>query len=180
MQILCFGDSNTYGYDPRGFIPGRYDAQNRWTDLIALKTGWDIINEGMNGREIPCNINVTSFLEPYGSVDIFLIMLGTNELLRGLSANTVAERMSRFLQTVPCSGRLILIAPPPMKRGAWVNTDHLVLESYKLASEYKTIAEKLEITFINTHTWNIDLTFDGVHFSEAGNHSFANHIIEYL
>ena len=25
MKILCFGDSNTYGYDPRGYFGGRYD-----------------------------------------------------------------------------------------------------------------------------------------------------------
>ena len=33
MRILCFGDSNTYGYDPRGFFADRYEARDRWVDL---------------------------------------------------------------------------------------------------------------------------------------------------
>ena len=53
MRVLCFGDSNTYGYDPRGFFGDRYDAEDRWVDLLAKQTGWDVINLGANGREIP-------------------------------------------------------------------------------------------------------------------------------
>ena len=30
MNVICFGDSNTYGYDPRSYFGGRYDADNRW------------------------------------------------------------------------------------------------------------------------------------------------------
>ena len=37
MKILCFGDSNTYGYDPRSFLDDRYPADVRWNpDLSAL------------------------------------------------------------------------------------------------------------------------------------------------
>lgn len=38
---------------------------------------------------------------------------------------------------------------------------------------YKLPAEKLNVTFVDTRHWNIDLTFDGVHFTEAGHHTFA-------
>ena len=34
MKILCFGDSNTYGYDPRSYFGGQYLAQHRWVDLL--------------------------------------------------------------------------------------------------------------------------------------------------
>lgn len=29
MKIVCFGDSNTYGYDPRSRLGGRHDADSR-------------------------------------------------------------------------------------------------------------------------------------------------------
>ena len=32
MNIICFGDSNTYGYDPRGYFGGRYGADCRWVE----------------------------------------------------------------------------------------------------------------------------------------------------
>ena len=35
MNVICFGDSNTYGYDPRGYFGGRYDADCRWVDILA-------------------------------------------------------------------------------------------------------------------------------------------------
>ena len=28
MKVICFGDSNTYGYDPRGYLGGRYEADS--------------------------------------------------------------------------------------------------------------------------------------------------------
>ena len=63
-----------------------------------------------------------------------------------------------------------------MKRGAWVPTDELVSESILLAEEYKLLAEKLNIPFVDTRHWNIDLTFDGVHFTESGHHAFAENL----
>ena len=44
MNVICFGDSNTYGYDPRGYFGGRYDGDNRWVDILAAETGWTISN----------------------------------------------------------------------------------------------------------------------------------------
>ena len=50
-EILCFGDSNTYG-----LIPGttrRYDREARWTGILAEKLydkGYRIIEEGLCGR----------------------------------------------------------------------------------------------------------------------------------
>ena len=53
MKVICFGDSNTYGYDPRGYLGGRYEADCRWVDILATETGWTVSNLGQNGREIP-------------------------------------------------------------------------------------------------------------------------------
>jgi len=181
MRILCFGDSNTYGYDPRGFFGGRYEAGDRWVDLLAKQTGHNIINAGANGREIPRSTYALRLLAEPQEVDIFLVMLGTNDLLQGASAQETAARMECFLiPLLPCFMQIILVAPPPMKRGAWVPADELVVESIRLAEEYKLLAEKLNIPFIDTREWNIELTFDGVHFAEEGHHAFAKHLMEVI
>ena len=75
MQILCFGDSNTYGYDPRDYLDDRYGAEDRWVDLLAKQTGDEIINAGTNGREIPRSSYVIQLLDEHAPVDIFLVML---------------------------------------------------------------------------------------------------------
>ena len=177
VRILCFGDSNTYGYDPRGFFGDRYGAEDRWVDLLAKQTGHDCINAGANGREIPRSPYALRLLTQQQEVDIFLAMLGTNDLLQGASAKEATARMEAFLNPLlPHCKQTLLVAPPPMKRGAWVPTDELVSESILLAEEYKLLAEKLNIPFVDTRHWNIDLTFDGVHFTEAGHHTFAKNL----
>lgn len=177
MRILCFGDSNTYGYDPRGFFGDRYGAEDRWVDLLAKQTGHECINAGTNGREIPRNPYALRLLNEHVPVDIFLVMLGTNDLLQDASAKEAADRMEAFLnQLLPHCKQILLICPPPMKRGAWVLTDELVAESVQLAEEYKLLAERLNILCIDTHHWDIQLAFDGVHFTEEGHHTLAKNL----
>ena len=181
MQILCFGDSNTYGYDPRGFFGGRYGAEDRWVDLLKMQAGYEVINAGVNGREIPQSSYILQLSSTLASVDILLVMLGTNDLLQGATAAETANRMEVYLTALlPYHKQIMLVAPPPMKRGAWVPADALVAESVQLIEGYKVLAEKLHIPFVDTRHWNIELAFDGVHFTQAGHHQFAKHLVKHL
>ena len=173
MKLWCFGDSNTYGYDPCGFFGGRYAAP--WPALLAEKTGFEVINDGRNGRMIPeREYEILQFrrdAERY-SADALIVMLGTNDLLEGAAAETAAARMEAFLNR--CNVPLILlISPPPMKRGAWVPDDHLVEASKALAPQYEALAERFGVSFADAGKWDVSLAFDGVHFSEEGHARFA-------
>ena len=179
MRILCFGDSNTYGYDPRSCFGERYSAEDRWVDLLAKYTGRETCNLGVNGREIPQRFPVAQLSGKLTSVDILLIMLGTNDLLQGASAKGTAKKMEIFLQhLLPYCKNILLVTPPPMQRGAWVPSEELVAESVALTEAYRLLAEKLAVRFVDTHQWDIELTFDGVHFTEAGHHNFAKYLAE--
>ena len=176
MKIICFGDSNTYGYENLNFMGGRYDADARWVDLLSEKTGWTIINEGVNGREIPRR----SVCSPTDT-DLLIIMLGTNDLLQGNNASKVVNRMDNFINNLPIEKeKILLIAPPPMKQGFWVPTEELIRESYKLASGYELLAQQSGLFYTNAGDWNIDLVFDGIHFSKEGHRSFAKELFDYL
>ena len=151
MRMLCYGDSNTYGYDPRGFLGDRYPAECRWMDILARKLKWEIQNEGQNGREIPSRPfqyrRAGELLAP-NPPDIFSVMLGTNDLLRGCSAVEACSRMEAFLWYIqPKSKEILLIAPPSMKRGEWVTEESLIAESMELAVEYRTLSQRLGISF---------------------------------
>lgn len=177
MRILCFGDSNTYGYDPRGFFGARYSDENRWVDLLAKQIDHEVINAGVNGRQIPRYPYALPLLAEHAPVDIFLSMMGTNDLLQGATAVEAATRMEAFLNPLlPHCNHILLVSPPPMKRGAWVSNDDLVTESIRLITEYRAVARRPNIPFIDTQDWNINLTFDGVHFTEAGHHTFAENL----
>ena len=184
MRVLCYGDSNTYGYDPRGYLADRYPAKSRWVDILASKTGWAFQNEGQNGRDIPGSLfryQRAAELLSENPPDVFLVMLGTNDLLQGVSAEEISSRMESFLRYIqPMCKRIVLLAPPPMKRGAWVTEDSLIAESVKLAGQYQCLSKRLGIFFADAGQWGIPLAFDGVHFSEAGNRAFAEGLYAFM
>ncbi len=166
MKLWCFGDSNTYGYDPCGFFGGRYAAP--WPELLAEKTGFQVINDGKNGRMIPeREYEILQFrrdAERY-SADALIV--------EGATAGTAAARMEAFLSR--CSMPLVLlISTPPMVCGAWVPDDGLVEESKALSRQYEALAERLGIQFADAGEWDISLAYDGVHFTEEGHVRFAD------
>jgi len=176
MNVICFGDSNTFGHDPRSPLGERYPADSRWVDLLAAKTAWNIKNEGMNGREIPRA--AVSFPD---STDLLLVMLGTNDLLRGASVEEVVRRMGVFLGslTLPRQ-RILLLAPPPMKLGDWVSEDRLVSDAECLAASLRALAGSLGIRFADAGRPAVPLAFDGVHFTPEGHRLFATRLCELL
>ena len=173
MTVLCFGDSNTYGYDPREYFGGCYASP--WPLLLAEKTGWNILNHGENGREIP-KIPIK-----FPKTDLLIIMLGTNDLLQGHSVETVAKRMESFLKSIgPEISSLLLVAPPPMKLGSWVSETSLTEASKKLAQAYQALSRQLGVWFADAGEWNLSLAFDGVHLTEEGHRALAEGLYNYL
>ena len=187
-EILFYGDSNTYGYDPRGFGGGRYPEEVRWTELLRRTAGdWQIFDDGMNGREIPSG----SFSPRYVAAELdhlaadwLAVMLGTNDLLNSgdPDAGRVAEKMERFLlgvERIAASRfRVLLIAPPPAE-GGWADAK-CSEESRKLSAAYCQIAAVHGWNFVNSAEWNCEVAFDGVHLSEEGHRSFAAGMLECL
>lgn len=89
--ILCYGDSNTWGYVPGG-DGERFDWETRWPGVLQreLGAGYRVIEEGLpgrttvfdnplnpyrNGREylLPC-------LDSHQPLDLVVVFLGTNDL----------------------------------------------------------------------------------------------------
>lgn len=184
MKILCIGDSNTYGYEPGFCFGGRYAAQVRWTGRLK---GHHVINGGLNGLSVPSGASDYIDLLRSTSPDLVTVMLGVNDLLQGRSAAATADRMEAFLTELKeAAGHLegntefLLIAPPPVQFGEWVNSEGIIQESKRLAALYREVARKTGIRFADAGAWRVALTRDGVHFSEAGHAAFAGGLEAFL
>ena len=131
---------------------------------------------GENGREIPST--APNFPT---DTDLLIVMLGTNDLLQGRSPEQAAERLERFLSGI-CLDRskLLLIAPPPVQRGAWVPDQQLMDDFHTFARLCQALAEHLGIRFADAGKWNIPLAYDGIHFTEQGHKTFAAELLEEL
>lgn len=188
MKILCYGDSNTYGYDPRSYLTARYPADIRWTGL--LPKDWTVLNWGMNGREIPSASlwdDLDMQLAQESPIDLMTIMLGTNDLLQHhrWTPADISCRMENFLLhllQLPALSKtqLLLIAPPPMIPGAWANSEQDLARSRQLTVCYAELADRLGIAYADTASWEIPLAYDGVHFLPEGHRAFADGLTAFL
>lgn len=101
--ILCYGDSNTWGFDPA--TRTRFAPDVRWTGVLADRLGSEfrVIEEGLNGRTtrwddpIETDHNGLTYLRPcaesHQPLDLIIVMLGTNDLKQrfNLSASDIAQ-----------------------------------------------------------------------------------------
>ena len=200
MKILCIGDSNTYGYDPRSFLGSRYPKDVRWTDNLY---GHDVINCGVNGMAVPDDGAPFVAMIEKELPDVIIIMLGGNDLLLGRSADDTRDHMASFLDSIiqDAAGapltkqsdvgkhgfnpsgraeRILLIAPPSFKTGEWVQSEAEIEESQRMCELYLNLASEKGCMFADADEWDIAISFDGVHFLPEGHMTFASKVAQFL
>lgn len=180
-RIVCFGDSNTYGFDPRDPIEKRYPPEERWPDLLAASTGWETVNLGLNGRTIPQRKRETELaLEQIRKrlpADCLVIMLGSNDALtmESPSAEKVSARMDRFLRELRTAFPelpILLVSPPRVR----IPLAHIQEIFDQLIPLYRRVALRYRAAFASAPAWRIPLSADDVHFAPEGHVLFAEKV----
>lgn len=200
-QILCFGDSNTWG-----LIPGtscRYLWGERWTSILQEWYGTDarILEEGLCGRTTVFEDELREgrkgidtlriLLESHSPLDAIVIMLGTNDCKSyyNVSVNVIAkgaERCVALAKTLAPEASILLVSP--------INLGEKVyLESYdpefneksidvckRLKKEYQRIAIKENVNFLAASDYAKSSEEDQEHLSKEGHRALANAIYEKL
>lgn len=205
-KAFFFGDSNTFGYDPAGFMGGRYPREQRWTTILQnnLADTWQIESDGLPGRAVPVTRYewdyLRSLVQSAMPLDLFAVMLGTNDLLGTLrpSAAKTAGMMNELLTFVKAAAgnqgkdlQILLIAPPAIKlvdmsyeepyvSGDKSYTDIYEEEGRKLSQYYRELARYRKVLFADASEWPLSFAFDGVHLSEEGHAAFAQYMTEVL
>lgn len=195
-RILCYGDSNTWGY-----IPGsgqRYDEDTRWTAILAqeLGDGYTVIEDGLGGRttvwedpHVPCRSGREGL--PYAlltarPVDLVIVMLGTNDLphtnafgySRGLS-----ELVHRILNAgifykdsspiFPDTPKVLLLSPIRLHPDfATLQPEALHRDKYpescRFAQFTQQVAEGYGIPWLNAAEYAEASPIDGLHMTPEG------------
>jgi lysophospholipase L1-like esterase len=193
--ILCYGDSNTYGYVPMGGGK-RYPRDITWPAILERLQGGRsrVIDEGLNGR----TTGFADSIDPYmdGSqyvlpcilshlpLDWIVIMLGTNDCKEKfrLTGEEITSSMERLLRAVTeclrwekSEAKLLLIAPVPLKSAAVgiKNSARSVRESLKLPNLYGQLAEKFGIAFLDASNAVSAIGPDGIHLTPKNHEELA-------
>lgn len=191
-QILCFGDSNTYGYDPADYDSFTYPEEERWIFIAGkiLGDGYKLINEGLNGRMIPEMRYYSEYVDGVAhslkTGDVFVIMLGTNDLLMRSrpDASVPLKKMKMFLEHMMPIARenlfsVLVIAPVPIGKSLDADGEYYE-QNLKMNEGFKELAKECGAFFADAGNWQVELAFDHVHFSSKGHRVFAECFADYL
>jgi lysophospholipase L1-like esterase len=202
-RIVCFGDSNTWGYDAKTME--RFPEGVRWTSLLAEWLGeeFQVVEEGLPGRtsvvEDPLleGVNGYTYIHPcimsHAPIELVIIMLGTNDTKErfNLTAFNIAQGIARLsLKAKNTSAgikgkspNVLVIAPPPIGKeydgivGKSMGRD-CDRKSEELPMYLKELIGIQGTEFLNTNGLVSMNTIDYMHLDEKGHNLLATLVYE--
>ena len=205
-RIICFGDSNTWGYDP---VTGeRYDENTRWTMRMQkiLGDGYQVIEEGQNGRTIACEDPwewgnkkgmdyVLPMVESHRPFDLLIIMLGSNDLKKkfNLPAGDIAGALKTMLMHLKsflkykCNidPKILIISPvwlgediADSRFSEFFDGENAVKNSKRLAYWYEETAKLFECEFFDASTVAYAGKTDSLHIEAESHMKLAEALAE--
>lgn len=204
-NVLCFGDSNTYGLKPDG--TGRFDRSVRWTGRLEQLLGSDrfhVIEEGLCGRtsvfEDALRKNrrgidvLPMILETHKPIDLVVIMLGTNDCKTRYhaSAKVIAKGIellaNQVKQVLDKNVKILLVSPIHLGQGVWEEKYDMEFskESYqvslKLPKQIERVALENGYEYIAASDHTEPSATDREHLDEKGHEIlgrvFADRILD--
>jgi len=194
-NILCFGDSNTYGLIPDG--SGRYSFAGRYPGILQSILGdeYHIVEEGCPGRTTIFEDGrrpytkgldyISPCLKSHTPLDYIVVMLGTNDCKSTYRATCsriasgVASIIERIQNEVVPSPKVLVISPIHLgddigKSGFDPEFDEASIAVSKgLSEEYCRLAQRKGCGFLDASTLAKPSPIDQEHLDEAGHHSIA-------
>ena len=195
-NILCFGDSNTWGYSP--LDGSRYSHDVRWTGVLQDLLGSDyrVIEEGLNGRTTFINEDerplrsgsdaLPIIMESHRPLDLAIIMLGTNDLKLEFNltvaeiaqgAKTLCEFVmnSEYLEGHP--PEILLISPTHIGHNILPEEkeffDQARGKSLQFAEHFEKVAAELGVHFLDAARVVKVSEVDGVHWDADQHKAFG-------
>lgn len=204
-RILCYGDSNTWGWVPASMGSERYPIHKRWTGILQTLLGndFEIIEEGLGGRttmfddprqEFPQRNGLETLpivLESHLPLDYVILMLGTTDTkqMMGLTSLEITDGMRKLITTVKNFKKIkggstpkILVVVPPIVLETTEFASKLFTGGTKKATElvdnYKQLCEAENVFYLNpTDEIKVDKN-EGVHIDTENHQKLANLIYQ--
>ncbi|MEG0766199.1 MAG: SGNH/GDSL hydrolase family protein [Clostridia bacterium] len=146
--IVCYGDSNTWGFMPKRAAPdwsdNRFAWDVRWTGILqkALGAGYRVEEEGLNGRttciDDPLDVHrnglkyIDTCMLTKMPVDLVVLMLGTNDVkdYLGVTPLIASLGIAQIVEHIQAGGygpkgaspKVLIVSPPSLSEGlrdAW-------------------------------------------------------------
>ena len=198
-NILCYGDSNTWGYTPA--TGERYPIDVRWTGVLQqeLGAGYRIIEEGLNAR-------TTAYEDPWSlwrngqdylpgclisqkPIDLLVISLGTNDLkftgafgaMKGVETlialtNMVQNKKESSL-VFPEGVKILVVSPIELGEGIDPQIDSVfcgkVEESKKFAAYFERMCQRNNVYYLDAAKYAKPSLGDNIHMDPDSHKALA-------
>lgn len=188
-NILCFGDSNTWGFTPGTGV--RYGEGVRWTSVMQQTLGneYRVLEDGSNARTsvypdpwTPWRLGkeaLPAALVAQKPLDLLVLMIGTNDLKftdaygAAMGAQTlinitdmVQARVESSL-VFPHGVKILLVSPilidPVVAKDPYGSLRNGAEESRKFAFYYRHVAEAKNVAFFDAASVAKPSPVDGIH-----------------
>ena len=204
--VLCYGDSNTYGYIPETGM--RYPRNIRYPGVLQELLGCEyaVIEEGCNGRTtIYGDSNEEwktglDYLKPclnsHKPIDVVVMMLGSNDLKTffdltaekiaygaGVLVDVIQSFMPEKQGYVP---KILLISPPEIgpdiKSSPFYGEfdERSIEESKRFPEFFRALAEEKGCLFLNAAEYISPSTYDSLHLTPESHRILAEKVAKVI
>lgn len=200
-KILCYGDSNTFGYVPED--GSRYPKNIRWTGILGeyLEKDFEIIEQGMNNRtgffksldglKQSGTKYLPIVLEQYQNIDSCILSLGTNDLqfFYNLDEEITENGLTSLIKILKNANQEIkIIIIPPVKikeniingRFSFQFDLTSVEKVHQVFHIFKKVAEKENCYYLDLNEFVTPSKIDGLHFSKSSHKLIAEKLAELI
>lgn len=201
-KILCFGDSNTYGYTPDKHL--RYEKNIRWPgilDGLVQKYGFEVIEEGLCGRttffsepEFPLKNGSEALpyiLRENYPLSVVIVMLGTNDCKTRFRADSdiITQGMEIIVNQIKIFDsrtKILIISPIELKEGVWEDgydtdfNEESIYVSRELKEKYRRLAQRNGCMFLAASDFAEADDTDREHLNAEGHKALSAAIFDVL
>lgn len=197
-KILCFGDSNTFGYNPKD--SSRFDKDTRWSGILQNLVGSDvcIIEAGANNRTAFCDntagVKFTGYkilpvyLEKNPDIDLVILAIGINDLQIAyeISLKDFPKKLAEMVDFIKeKTDAQVLIAAPSVITGNILKSHFSLMfdkssieKSLYLSDIYKKASEETASYFIDLNETAKVSVIDGLHYEPEEHRKIAQAMSE--
>lgn len=198
-KILCYGDSNTFGYNP--VDNSRFDENTRWTALLQKNLGsdYEIIEDGVCDRNCIAD-NDKGFLysaqrhfpkmiTKTKDVDLLILAIGTNDLQfkYNLTVHQFENGLEKLIVTAKNNVKRIILIPPVV-----LNENILegffnfqfdstsIAKSKKVGKIYKKLSNIYSLNYFDLNDFVKPSNVDGLHYDSEGHQIISIILGDYI
>ncbi len=196
-KIICYGDSNTFGYNPKD--GSRFDENTRWTSVLQKKLGaeYEVINEGMCDRTGFVNNpkgflfsspeHFPKYIAESGNIDFLILWIGTNDLqcLYNINLSSFEDGLENLIKLAKTKAEKIIIISPvilneKILEGAFsYQFDQTsIVKSKNVGILYQKLAEIYNCIYFDVNKLVKPSDFDGLHYDENSHKIIAENLAQ--